>query len=134
VTALESVQAFVEAALTADGERAGALALPDARWTTPKGMTYPLRDVLLKVAPPEDYPDLAVEREGHRFEEVAPGRVLVLYDTVYRWKDEEALVNRVPSGYVVNVRDGLVADVRAFLDADKAQTAAREGEAEATIA
>jgi hypothetical protein len=40
----------------------------------------------------------------------------------------------VPSGYVVNVRDGLVADVRAFLDADKAQTAAREGEAEATIA
>jgi ketosteroid isomerase-like protein len=131
VSADETARAFVDAALANDAARLDQLAAPDARWTTPKGSTYALLDVVNEVAPPEDYAELSIAREGHRYESVGPGRVLVLYDTVYRWKDGEGLSNRVPSGYVVDVEDGRVTTVRAFLDEEKARAAA--GGAEAVV-
>ena len=97
-------------------------------WTTPKGSVRPLVQIAPEVVPPEHNGNLAVTREGHRYEQTAPGRVLVLYDTVYRWTDGDVPENRVPSGYVIDVRAGRVTAVRAFLDAAKA-VAAAEGPA-----
>ena len=131
MSAADSARAFVEAALAGDIARVAELTASGAQWTTPKGSVYDLVEVVAKVAPPEDFEELAIDREGQRYEEVAPGRVLVLYDTVYRWKDGEGLLNRVPSGYVVDVRDGRVSRVRAFLDAEKARAAAGEAKAAA---
>ena len=131
MSAEETARAFVDVALAGDVVRAAELSTPDAQWTTPKGSVYDLLDVVGEVAPPEDYEHLSVDRESHRYEAVGPARVLVVYDTVYRWKDDEELSNRVPSGYVVDVRDGRVSRVRAFLDAEKARAAAGEAEAAA---
>ena len=123
--ATDTARAFVEPAVAGDRDSVAALAAPDAEWTTPRGNTYDAAEIAVDVAAPEDEDVLAVAREGHRYHEVAPGRVLVQYDTVYRWKDEDALENTVPSAYVVDVRDDKVVRVQAFLDAEKAEDAAR---------
>jgi hypothetical protein len=128
VSAEDTARAFVEAALSGDGVRVAELSTPGAQWTTPKGSVYDLVEVVGQVAPPEDYEHLSIDRDGHFYQPVGPDRVLVLYETVYRWKDDQGLYNRVPSGYVVDVRGGRVARVLAFLDAEKARAAAGEAE------
>ncbi len=122
---VETARALLEAAAARDSGKVADLAAPGAGWTTPRRRTYAITEVATEVVPREDEDGLTVTREGHRYEEPAPGRVLVLYETVYRWAGDEGLENRVPSGYVVEVGDGRVTGVRAFLDAEKAVAAAR---------
>ena len=121
MSAVETARAFADAAGT---PAVLDLLDEDLEWTTPRGRTYDRATIGPELAEPEGYAELDVLREGHEYVEVSPTRALVLYDTIYRWKDEQGLANRVPSGAVFDVREGKIVRAQVFLDAEKARAAA----------
>ena len=121
MSAVETARAFADAAGT---DAVLDLLDENLAWTTPRGRTYG-RDAIVPSLVAHDGDDaLEVERDAFEVHELGGDRALLLYDTVYRWRDGSELENRVPSGIVLDVRGGQIVRGRAFLDAAKAREAA----------
>ena len=118
------VAAFVAASTAGDAEGMRGLLAEDCEWTTPRGRTYSRDEIVPSLVAQDGSDTLEVVREEHEIHGLGGERVLLLYDTVYRWRDGSDLENRVPSGIVLDVRDGRIVRGRAFLDAAKAREAA----------
>ena len=105
-------------------ERVLELLAEDCQWTTPRGRTYGRDEIVPSLVTHDGDEALEVAREAFAVHALSAARALVLYETVYRWRDGSELENRVPSGIVLDVERGRVARARAFLDAAKAREAA----------
>ena len=131
MTAAETVRAFLDARAAHDAARVAELIDDDLAWTTPKGKTYSRAEIEEHLTEDESFQSMRFTRELREVEPLdsidgaasRDVRVLALYDQVYTWED--GLQNRVPAGAVFTVRGGKIVAARAFLNAQKAQEAAR---------
>ena len=120
--AADVVRTFLDARAAHDAARVADLLDDSLRWVTPKGVEYDRAGIEPHLSEDESWEGMRFARETRSVEELADGRVLALYDQVYRWED--GLENRVTAGAVFRVRDGKIVEALTFLDADKARAAA----------